>query len=410
MTDERALLDAQAEDGCVYPGYDGYCLSNVPGAAAAAVTDGNTGPLPADAVDVPLDGVEHVVMLVVDAFGWDRWTALADRLPFFRAVADAGSVVPLTAICPSATAAAVTTLQTGTTTAEHGMIGWNVYLDEYDATVQPLPYRTPDGDPPPDDLDLADAFDVDPVYPRLADAGVESFALQYRELAGTPYSDLVFAGAEQVGCVSAADVALELRQTLEAAAGPSYHYAYLPEADTAAHVAGTGSGTYRVQLEMFSDCFERAFRRLDDDTAAETLVLVVADHGQLNAGPDALDLLEPDAVRDALARHRDGSPVLPVGSPRNAHLHLRDGEAGRVRRLLDDRLDALVLTRVEVLERGLFGPEASAAFRRRVGDVVVIHRDRPVWHESEDKVGLHGGLSPAEMLVPLGAVRASELF
>ncbi|WP_236995977.1 hypothetical protein [Natronorubrum daqingense] len=110
-----------------------------------------------------------------------------------------------------------------------------------------------------------------------------------------------------------------------------------------------------------------------------------------------------------LEHHADGKPVY-AGSPRNLHLHLQepDRERERVRTMVAERLDAKIFTREEALERELFGDgPISETFRRRVGDLVVCHRDRSVWYGSDrahlELVGVHGGLHPDEMLVPFAA-------
>lgn len=55
----------------------------------------------------------------------------------------------------------------------------------------------------------------------------------------------------------------------------------------------------------------------------------------------------------------------------------------------------------------------AGSLRRRLGDLVVTHRDLGVWWgvESEEPalIGMHGGLSPAEMLVAFAAAPATVL-
>ena len=119
-----------------------------------------------------------------------------------------------------------------------------------------------------------------------------------------------------------------------------------------------------------------------------------------------------DPLWDALRTGGDGDPIPPVGGPRNVQLHVRDGEREAVRELLAGEFEALLLSREEALDRGLFGPgEPGARFRRRLGDLVVVPRDRSVWHDDAALryVGMHGGLHPDEMLVPFAAARVDRL-
>jgi hypothetical protein len=47
----------------------------------------------------------------------------------------------------------------------------------------------------------------------------------------------------------------------------------------------------------------------------------------------------------------------------------------------------------------------------RAGDLLVVPRDRGVWYGDDElgQIGMHGGLAPEEMLVPLASVRLSDL-
>jgi hypothetical protein len=99
---------------------------------------------------------------------------------------------------------------------------------------------------------------------------------------------------------------------------------------------------------------------------------------------------------------------------RNVHLHLQEGTVEETRRALAD-LDAHVFTREEALDRNLFGDRpASDVFRRRCGDLILSHDWLGTWFDDAepaelDMVGMHGGLTPEEMLVPFAAARADAL-
>ncbi|WP_135365133.1 alkaline phosphatase family protein [Halosimplex halophilum] len=410
-----ALRDEHERDGYLRPDYDGYCFAGV----GPTVTDlfgvdaGRT--LPDDVFAGVDTDVSHVVLVLVDGFGLDRWRADADRYELFDALDTRGTVTPLTSVYPSETGSAIPTLHTGRTPAEHGMLGWEWYDPEVGAVVQGLPFvRKGSGDSAADVMDPAELFAGDPIYDALVADGVDAHAVQPESIAGSPSSEAMLGAAEDHPAANAAELALTVRQTLESADGPTCCYAYFGMADALAHFAGTDSADYRAQLGAVADALQRQLvEGLDPETAAETLLVVTADHGLVDTDPDDyVDLVAVDGVADALRTGPGGDPLPPVGSPRSAHLHLDDGATDRVAAALDDRLDAFVTTGEDALADGLFGPDPCERARRRAGDVVLSHRERTAWCDDEDHlghVGNHGGLHPEEMLVPFAAASVDAL-
>ncbi|WP_435063290.1 alkaline phosphatase family protein [Halobaculum sp. EA56] len=429
LGDDVGLHDALEDPslpGCrrgdyVFPDYGGYCVANVPGTVGAALGADVGRSLPDGAL--PDGDYSTVVVVLVDGLGWDRFSARRGSVPLLGSLSAAGRTTPLTSVYPSETAAAITTMHTGATPAEHGVLGWNVRLPERGRTCAPLPFVDRDGD----DLaaatdeapDAADLFDAEPVYERLADAGVESHTVHEARLSEGAYSAATTAGATRHGCESLAEFALAVRRRVEAAAAggdPTYVYAYWSNVDGASHAEGTTSELYDAELEAVCGAVERELATVDPAAAEETLLVLTADHGHVDVDPSAaVDLSTLPAVWDRRDRHPDGSPVRPTGGPRNVHLHLRDGAAvERARgRLEEAPFDARVLTGTEALEAGLFGPgEPSDLLRERVGDLVVVPRDRSVWFGGESRklefVGTHGGQHPAEQYVPFVAAGLDE--
>ena len=96
------------------------------------------------------------------------------------------------------------------------------------------------------------------------------------------------------------------------------------------------------------------------------------------------------------------------GEARFRHLYCAGGAVDSVvatwREVLGEK--ALVLTRDEAFAQGWFG-EVSPGVRPRVGDVVVAARGTTAVLSSRDfpyetrLVGMHGSLTPEEMLVPV---------
>ncbi|WP_435116152.1 alkaline phosphatase family protein [Halolamina sp. C58] len=411
------LREEYEENGYVFPAYRDRCFADATESTLSLLSSEFARNLPDGAFGDLLDDVENVVLLVVDGFGLDQWTRLRDDLPLLAGFETAGTVTPLTSTYPSETAAAITTLHTGLLPAEHGLLGWHQYLDSAGESVQTLPFLLEDGTPVRDEFPLADPrelFEGEPIYGDAEAAGIDTHVTQPEHIAGSVSSELTTAGAETHGYWNVADMAVTVRDAV-AEGGPTHVTAYVPNVDSISHVTGTETDRYDAQVRMVTEAFRTGFLdTLDRETAAETAVLLTADHGHTNVDEGVAVDLAASEVQNCLARNDAGEPIQPMGGPRNVQFHVRDGRVEELRRHVETEADGDVLTftEAEYRDRGLFGSnhaEPSATFDRRAPDLLAVHRDHVMWYEPDDKIGVHGGMTPEEMLVPFAAARASDL-
>lgn len=413
------LREAYEEDGYVFPAYRDRSFADTPESALSLLSAEFPRNVPDDAFGDLVDGdIENVVLLVVDGFGLDQWTRLREHLPLLDAFDTDGTVTPLTSTYPSETAAAITTLHTGLLPAEHGLLGWHQYLDSIDESIQTLPYLLEDGTPVQEEYPLAnprELFDGDAIYGAAEAAGVDTHVTQPAHIAGSISSELTTAGAETHGYWNVADMAVTLRDVVADGERPTHVTAYVPNVDTISHRTGTEDDRYHAQARMVTEAIRTGFvDNLDAETAERTALLVTADHGHTNVDPEvAVDLSVPE-VQDCLARGDDGEPIPPQGGPRNVQFHVADGRVEELRDYLEGEAgdDVLTVTEGEYRERGLFGSnhaDPGETFERRAPDLLAVHREGQMWPESDDKIGVHGGMTPEEMFVPFAAARASDL-
>ncbi|WP_254544466.1 alkaline phosphatase family protein [Halomarina pelagica] len=412
------LRAAHEDDGWLLPAYGDHCFANVPDTVLSVLARDARRPLPDDVFAGVETDASRVVVLLVDGFGYRQWLREHERHDLLARVTERGTVTPLTSIFPSETAAAMTTMHTGRQPVEHGLLGWFGYVEELDAVLRTLPFTTLDGTPATEahpDAAASLLFEGPTVYERAGAAGIDSRVVQPADLVGSAYSGRATRGATNVPYDGFDEMARRIREALEAADGPTYVLAYVPDVDAAAHEAGTRSDAYRATLSDLSTAVERELDRLSPEAAAETLLLVTADHGHVDTDPERNVDLGAFDLAPHLQRRPDGTPLQAVGGPRNVQLHVReggaDGHAGAIREELSS-LDARVFDREAFRERDLFGDRApSARFARREPDLLALHRDLSVWYPGRSLrfVGEHGGLHPDEMLVPFGAVRLSAL-
>lgn len=439
------IRDDRERDGYLLPDYGRYCFADVPATLGGVLgVDLPGDPLPDDVVaDVPglagtapRDDAEYdrVCHVLVDGFGYEQWRreVAAGRAPDWLAdLAETAEVTPLTSVYPSETAAAITTVHTGRTPAEHGVIGWDMYLPEVDRVVQTLPFTAKSGEPADEayGVDAGDLFAGGSIYETLAAEDVDSVTVQPTKAATGAYSAHALAGADSRGYEDLDGFRSLLTEALTESDPGTYCYAYLSDVDGAAHEAGTESDHYRGTLRAVSGAVSTALADVPDEVADSTLFVLTADHGHVDTDPETnVDIWEHEFLTERMRRYgtgapegyplgggAEGDPVPPVGGARNVHLHLRPGTTEEVIEYLDQTFEGRAFTREEALDRGLFGDRGvSDRFRRRCGDVVFVHRRKAVWRGDEPGklgyTGWHGGLTSEEMVTPFAVAPLSDVI
>ncbi len=400
-----ARLEERVEGPDVYPDYKEYSVANVPDTALAALHADARRPIP-DAFDGVETDVDHVIVVLADGLGWGQFKRAQGDSELLSAFAEHGTVTPLTSVYPSETAAAMTTLHTGKQPAEHGLLGWYQFLPGYGGVVESLPFRTLDGRHAGSALGAdADSL-VEPgttVYERAGSEGLATRVIQPEHTRGSVYTERVTRGAESVGYTNERDFADALGRTVADADHPTYALAYAPDVDGAGHEAGTDSPEHHNAVMRISNAVRNAVSGLSREQAERTLLVVTADHGQVNTDPEENIALGTDLT------NRLRRPAM--GGPRNLQLHTKDGERPDAEAVIES-FDAATFTREESRDWNLFGDRnIGELFRQREPDLVCAPREVSMWYDSDelDLIGAHGGLHPDEMLVPFAACRVAEL-
>jgi hypothetical protein len=186
----------------------------------------------------------------------------------------------------------------------------------------------------------------------------------------------------------------------------SYSYLYWPGLDSIGHEQGIESHHALIHLQQIEQGVEDFMRKLAGTDAS---LLVCADHGQI-------DTIETDQV--LVGDHPELADCLSIplcGEPRAAFCYVRPDRTEQFERycraVLGERFE-LHRSR-DLLEAGLFGlGEPHPRLHERIGDYTLIARannvirDRLPFEESFRQIGVHGGLSRAELMIPLCQIHA----
>jgi hypothetical protein len=410
--------------GAVRPDYSGYCLSNVPSTLASTLGYQDSRPtLPKDAFgDVDTSGIENVILILCDGFGYNEWQRQSDH-GFFGALAAKGNVRTITPVFPSTTSANLTSLSTGLTPQEHGLPEWFVYMQEVGEIIVTLPF-TRVGEYGRDTLVGAmnprSLFDGTTIYQRMKKAGIASTTFSSRTLAYSAYSTVSRRGSKINAYASASDLSVSLRKFVERSKGKNYVYVYWSMIDTIEHIFGPTTDQALVEGSLISHALYEGFlSKLDRKSAKKTMVVVTADHGQLKVDSSkTLYMNRFGNLTKNFQKSPNGSAIPPWGGARDSFILVEDDAIEKTKAYLEKKLKgvASVLRTEDAIRAGLFGiNKPSRKFRRRVGNLMVLpHGNKTVWYkyQKDNKLnvgGHHGGLSRAEMTIPLAAGRVSDL-
>jgi predicted AlkP superfamily pyrophosphatase or phosphodiesterase len=289
---------------------------------------------------------------------------------------------PITTVAPSTTATALTSIATGLTPGEHGLVGYR--FDIGGDIMNVLRWHGEKNDlrrsnPP---------RDVQPFVPFM---GESPPVISRAELEGSGFTEAHLRGTRLMGWRSASAIGVEVGRQLDA--GERFVYAYYDGIDKTAHERGFGS-FYDAELvntdRLVADILERM--------PAEAALVVTADHGQVHVGGNTVHL---SAALLAMVR-------VQSGEGRFRWLHSRPGAQADLLAASREAHagQAWVVSREQTIDEGWFGPAVSAPVASRLGDVALVARDPITFFDVADSgpfelVCRHGSLTSAEMLVPL---------
>ncbi|BAZ41336.1 hypothetical protein NIES4101_73020 [Calothrix sp. NIES-4101] len=364
--------------------------------------------------------IKHVVLLILDALGYDQLITLMNAGDTPR-LAEAcrkeqAFFMPATSVFPTTTVTALTSAATAYAPAQHGLIGTHVYFQEIGGAVNLIGFRpsvSPTSTPYLDtQLNPDNLIPVPNIYLRMEKAGVNVEIINYYQFKNSSISRFTSAESSAgkdnfVGYLTPADALSQLRSRCESLVShnPSFTYLYIPNIDTLAHRYQPLSPNYRAEVAAIDFSLHRElFAPLAG--RSDTVLLLVADHGQIPVYPENIIWLEkhPTLTENLL---------IQTGGSRYQYLHIRKGKEVKVADYIGENLadKMLFLWKEQAIALGLLGltgENLSDINDERIGDAIILPKDGYVCFDDATKkhpVGIHGGLSRAEMLIPFLAYR-----
>ena len=365
------------------PAFGGGSLADVlPGVLAAVGMPGE-----AAALDIPV--LPRMCVVLIDGLGWNALRARPENARYLTSLLGNDGSRAITSVFPTTTPIALTSLGTGLSPGEHGIVGLLLRLPEDGRVVDTLAN--------PAQVDMRALQPQPTAFERAVAAGVEVTRIGPRHFDGAGLSEAGLRGGRYVGAESAGEC-VDAASDAVRRGDRALAYVYLGTLDATGHRRGCTSAAWAHELTHI----DRVVEQIANALPAGSALVVTSDHGMVDVPfENRWDVADTPALSAGVE--------VVAGDLRGVHVHTRPGASADVLAAWRTTLgaDFWVLPRDEAIEAGLYGPVLEHAYPR-IGDVVALASDTSAVVDSRVMspgllalVGLHGSVTEDELVVPL---------
>jgi len=305
----------------------------------------------------------------------------------------------LTSVFPSTTACAVTTLVTGLAPSMHGLTGWYIHDSRFGGVLAPLPMKMRGGGALVDERSAERLFPYDGLFVGRARPTIE---VAPEQIAFSPFSRWHGRGGKTLPYRDIDDMLTKIVAACESfGAGGGYVYAYYSVFDAVCHDHGCESVQAREAFWRIDQAFAMLCEKL---RRSEAHLVVSADHGFIDSPVDRqIDMERLLEVRAMLE-----SPLF--GERRAAFCRVRAAARRDFEQWAGEALrgKGVCVDSAALLKTGWFGPPPfHPRIHERIGTHALLMEpgwtiyDRLPGETPHPMIGVHGGVTPQEMWVPL---------
>jgi hypothetical protein len=395
----------------VLPDYDTFNIKNVKSLVGKVFgVDALEPPVVPDGVVDDFDGVGKVFLVVMDGFGYNRLLAyVKSHEGFLSELVGKGVLKPFTSPFPATTSTSLTSIFTGLSPLEHGVVGYQMFSAEYGCVFSTLDMKPVYGYSSEVEIARNYARRLKPWTPILQEHGVRTRIVTKGAIVGSGLSRVIHAEQETVPYSLESEMFVKCKRELEEAE-PIFLVLYYSGIDTLEHRFGPYSEEVTGEIEAFEFLLKNFFGKLSDTTKRETMIVLTADHG-------VCETRRTRYVKD-FPELAGNLRLPPVGDSRTAFLFGKEGQGDGLRRAFEGSFDGFRLVGCdELVDAGAFGRNAnSITLKSVIGDFAGLSKGPDAlaypYYEDErnrEQRGGHGGMTPEEVIVPLLSARLSKL-
>jgi Uncharacterized proteins of the AP superfamily len=320
---------------------------------------------------------DNLFVILVDGMGVKLIEKMLPEDSFLRK----NLVCEMTTVYPSTTAAATTVVNSAIPPIRSGWLGWNMYfknLNDHRILFFNTSYYT------------GETHDANGIYLELPYETVG----QKLQKQNVGYQELYPAFAEN-GCENFSEM-MERIVCLSKEIHNHYVYCYWDAFDSLMHEVGVDTELTKQALQDINDEIELMCSKL----ANNQLVMVIADHGQIDA--ETIDLQDyPDLC--------ECFEVLPAVESRTTVFYIKEEMKSSFEKLFAEYFgkNFILLKSEDFVNEGYLGTgKRHKRVMEFVGDYVACAIDKYcLFYGKAELVGQHAGLTEDEMMIPLISYR-----
>jgi len=399
----------------ILPAYEGQSILNIPATVCQAfgIPPIHSVPLRQEVFPINTQNIKRIIIILMDGLALSRFTSWMEegKIPAWNRLLQSGHLAPITSISPSTTSAAITTLWTGHSAAEHGVMGYEVWLKKYGVvtnmiTQGPMSFKKGHAHLDQAGFVAETELDIPKLGEHLAKYGVHTYSFQHYSIANSGLSRTFMNAVNIYPYANEAECWVNVRELIAAKKKEKlYLWTYWSSLDGLGHIYGPDDERTQTYFSNFSrNLEENLINRLTPELRDGTLLLFTADHGQVSTIKNPLFSLSnhPEFI--------DCLHIKPTGESRFTYLHVKPGKETTLRDYIASTWPEkfVVMESQKLLNSGLFGPGVPMNdIYNRIGDITLLARDQNyLWWSDEENplIGRHGGLSALDMIVPFVAI------
>ena len=401
MNDVERIIEASNQGDLILPSTKTPSivdLSNAVGSIAGI--KGLTGSSNVQKLIDMIGSNDHLVLVIVDGLGMNVVQEAGNSNSLFS-----NTAMELVTVFPSTTSTVLTSYATGLWPSQHGVPNWHLYIKEIDTISTIIRFNRRY-----DQMDLS-TLGITPRQAYPAESMISKFdrttlGVIPELIADTAYSTY-WRGHSPCETYKTFEEAVNIVSNhLNRAIDSTFTHLYYSEVDTLSHQNGIDHDLVKLEIKKI----DFHISHLLDKLPPRSTVIVSADHGLKNSGPQNIIRLESsDDLLNCLDRE-------PWGTGRAVNFavtkDMSDEFETRFRERFGDHF--YLLSSSEILELNLLGQNpVSDITKSRIGNYwaiskgasVIDYRYPTAVPKTHVDQASHGGLSQDEMMVPLILMR-----